>query len=130
MGVKNFTKEDIEQIKIWIAALRSGEYNQTTQMLHNAEGYCCLGVACKLFIENPRIDSSGFIGGSTPQYQTNAPQWLDEISEIFSDATVGKEIDDFSRVVSIINLNDKYRFTFEEIADLVEAVFIFKVMKK
>lgn len=32
----------------WIAALRSGEYPQTRQALHDKHGYCCLGVLCEL----------------------------------------------------------------------------------
>lgn len=28
----------------WVDALRSGEYLQTTGVLHNEHGYCCLGV--------------------------------------------------------------------------------------
>lgn len=30
----------------WLAALRSGEYEQTTGALHDKNGYCCLGVFC------------------------------------------------------------------------------------
>ena len=30
----------------WLAALRSGEYEQTTDSLRRPEGFCCLGVAC------------------------------------------------------------------------------------
>lgn len=29
----------------WIEALESGKYQQTQQRLHDAQGYCCLGVA-------------------------------------------------------------------------------------
>lgn len=29
-----------------VAALRSGEYKQTTHSLHDNHGFCCLGVAC------------------------------------------------------------------------------------
>lgn len=32
----------------WIEALRSGKYPQTKGVLHNEEGFCCLGVACDL----------------------------------------------------------------------------------
>lgn len=32
----------------WIAALRSGEYSQTTGHLRDDVGYCCLGVLCDL----------------------------------------------------------------------------------
>ena len=31
--------------KIWIKALRSGEYKQTKKKLCDKDGYCCLGVA-------------------------------------------------------------------------------------
>lgn len=30
----------------WVAALRSGEYEQTTGQLRSDTGFCCLGVAC------------------------------------------------------------------------------------
>jgi hypothetical protein len=32
----------------WLNALRSGEYNQDTGELATGEGYCCLGVYCKV----------------------------------------------------------------------------------
>lgn len=28
----------------WVEALRSGEYEQTTEILHSKKGFCCLGV--------------------------------------------------------------------------------------
>lgn len=33
----------------WVAALRSGEYPQAKGELGGPDGYCCLGVACKLY---------------------------------------------------------------------------------
>lgn len=36
----------------WTAALRSGKYTQTTGKLANKTGYCCLGVACEIYIAN------------------------------------------------------------------------------
>lgn len=35
--------------KLWLAALRSGEFQQTQQMLKSQQGYCCLGVLCELY---------------------------------------------------------------------------------
>lgn len=32
----------------WTAALRSGHYQQTTHVLHNRGGFCCLGVLCDI----------------------------------------------------------------------------------
>lgn len=40
-----------ENAKAWVAALRSGEYQQTRRALGDVHGYCCLGVACELYIK-------------------------------------------------------------------------------
>lgn len=37
---------DIKQL--WIAALRSGEYQQAHGQLRDGDSYCCLGVLCDL----------------------------------------------------------------------------------
>jgi hypothetical protein len=33
----------------WVAALRSGEFQQTKEVLKNTQGYCCLGVLTELY---------------------------------------------------------------------------------
>lgn len=41
-----------QQIKEqWVAALRSGEYQQTKTVLHDSEGFCCLGVLADLYLK-------------------------------------------------------------------------------
>ena len=57
-----------DNAKKWVAALRSGEYKQTTGRLHSEDGFCCLGVACVVFIKNgghlrvtPSGDSGAFL---------------------------------------------------------------------
>jgi hypothetical protein len=35
----------------WVEALRSGKYQQTKGYLNRGGGFCCLGVACELAIE-------------------------------------------------------------------------------
>ena len=55
-----YTKEEIIQHrKDWVAALRSGNYKQTTHYLHNNEGYCCLGVAAELAGIPYEVDENG-----------------------------------------------------------------------
>ncbi len=39
--------------KLWVAALRSGKYQQITGQLRKENGFCCLGVACDVF--NPSL---------------------------------------------------------------------------
>lgn len=120
------TKEQIEQ---WVSALRSGKYKQTKGALQNQDGYCCLGVACDLFIPQYKLDcftnldGSLEITGEMPRHQQHAPDWLREIS------------DDFNLLTGcpITTLNDGsckdiQQLTFDEIADLLEAVYILEVL--
>lgn len=41
-----------ENIRKWVDALRSDKYKQTKKTLFDGRGYCCLGVACEIAIEN------------------------------------------------------------------------------
>jgi hypothetical protein len=34
--------------KLWLEALRSGQYKQTKERLTNGKGFCCLGVLCNI----------------------------------------------------------------------------------
>jgi hypothetical protein len=43
----------------WIAALRSGTYQQTTGRLKSDRGHCCLGVLCELLNYQPKKDEDG-----------------------------------------------------------------------
>lgn len=41
-----------EARKLWVRALRSGKYKQARESLRNGDGYCCLGVACDLYMKH------------------------------------------------------------------------------
>lgn len=41
-----------ENIQKWVDALRSGKYPQTKNKLKGPDGYCALGVACRVAIDN------------------------------------------------------------------------------
>jgi hypothetical protein len=55
-----------EQVKqAWLAALRSGDYEQTKGALRKDDGYCCLGVLCDLAVQEGVVDEwvdDGFEG--------------------------------------------------------------------
>lgn len=38
-----------ENVKKWVAALESGEFQQVKGFLRAGDQYCCLGVACELY---------------------------------------------------------------------------------
>ena len=40
------------QIQLWLDALRSGDYKQTISTLRYEDKFCCLGVACDVYIKN------------------------------------------------------------------------------
>jgi hypothetical protein len=112
-----------KQIETWVEALRSGEYKQTTGALQDNSGYCCLGVACRVFIpkDDLVLDKWGVMDGGMPKDdQQNAPEWLNDINDDFKKQT-GKEL---------VTLNDSDDFTFDMIADMLELVYIHKILEE
>ena len=106
-----------EHIKQWCDALRSGKYKQTTGTLQGRQGYCCLGVACELFIPKGQKmrGPDGCLQGGMPTTSTqpNAPEWLMPLVEDCSNL-MGKYLP---------GLNDGGS-TFNQIADVLEDIFL------
>lgn len=108
--------------KKWVAALRSGEYKQGRNSLKNHEGeYCCLGVLCDLAVrEGLKVEEK--FHPSNRQYSFDGDfgflplsvrQWA-QLSESSPTLTSGEDKE------KLDCLNDLYRLTFNEIADLIE----------
>lgn len=117
-------------IEEWVKALRSGEFKQGKGALQTPGGFCCLGVACKVFIPEgkQRLVITGdrcdmLYGGLPTLYQPFAPNWLQNIAEDFSYRT--------NRDLTVLNdgVVGKDSYTFDEIADLLEAVYVLKVLE-
>lgn len=126
VSLKNFNK--------WLDALESGKFSQTKGSLQDKHGFCCLGVACKLFV-NPedlkyKTSFEKTLHGDTPDEQPNAPTWLVEISNDFHKKTgvelviVNDGTTFFEKKVRVGN-----SFTFIEIAQLLRDVYIHKVLE-
>lgn len=110
-----------KQFDTWIKALRSGKYSQTQFVLQDQHGFCCLGVGCDVLIPKSLVSLSydGYIHGSFAEAQRHAPKWLKEIDNNFSHLTLS----------SLSILNDAHGFTFDEIADVLEAAYVWKVLE-
>lgn len=106
-----------ENILKWTSALRSGLYQQTRNRLQDENGYCCLGVACKIFIsQEKQLLENDRIIGSLPFHQPATPQWIRAVEAIV-----------VSRLgITLGGLNDSGK-SFEEIADILESLFIYNV---
>lgn len=124
-------------IKRWVKALRSGKYEQTTDRLQDNTGYCCLGVACKLFIpKNKQLinEDGGVLYGDIPEDQLEVPLWLNYVNDNFYEqAGVGLDVlnDDGLEQYAANKLDTVTvdPLNFDEIADLLEAVYLYEVLK-
>lgn len=110
----------------WITTLRSGEYPQTRKVLRDVHGYCCLGVLCDIIDPDgwDRPDDRPY--GAKDQHlgSSNVPS-----PEILEAAGIGEdeifqaadnEEDELYVLSELMNLNDRQRKNFNEIADWIE----------
>lgn len=108
---KTFPKMDPEWKVKWLAALRSGDFKQTTRRLYGGEedAYCCMGVLCEV-IEPGR----NWEGYSYP------PVDIKQKCNFNGGARIDGEPD--RTLQSLLGkMNDDRRMTFLQIADWIEA---------
>jgi hypothetical protein len=119
--------------KLWVKALRSGDYTQGTGSLRDSENnFCCLGVLCNLHAKaSPQIaaeqeDETLYLGegGLLPFV---VAEWADfKLSELILDATGGYDgapvcnVRLAGRDADLASLNDG-GLSFDNIANLIEA---------
>ena len=98
----------------WVAALRSGDYQQTESHLRDAFGYCCLGVLCDLdgaeWTARNRVSDDYPVFGTSPQ--------LDEVLWPNPDRLQRLGLDE-SLADKAGQMNDNGK-SFAEIADWIE----------
>src|ERR1044072_180997 len=104
-----------DELRIWIAALRSGEYQQGNGTLQSKNGYCCLGVACKVLIPAKSLKFlDDKLAGNYPEDQPKSPKWLRHI-----DLDVKTKFG-----IQLSELNDARNWSFNQIADLLEKLYL------
>lgn len=126
-------KPKVKDIEKWCKALRSGKYKQGKGMLQRGDEFCCMGVACKIFIPKHKLlIEHGDITGDFPSRQTHSPGWLAMINNDFTLKTGDSlsTINDSGAIIGLDSLGLNYRqpVSFDEIADLLEAVYVHKVL--
>lgn len=112
--------------QLWVAALRSGEYQQGYGYLNRNGDFCCLGVLCDLAVKaglpldiNKDIQEFGVIvvkydgcAGILPSAVTTWAEIPYHGGDVFVD-------EDFNRA-ALTSMND-YGLTFPQIANVIEA---------
>jgi len=116
----------------WLEALRSGEYDQArgrlmrnlynaykTPMDDGSLGYCCLGVACKV-MNMPE----SFLERGESLDKNDFKDWfgIDPLGNPEEPAVY--PYPGHRDWVSVATLNDSDKYTFEEIADALEATYM------
>lgn len=127
---------NLGNIRKWVDALRSGEFQQGTQALNRNGKFCCLGVACEVAIRNGLAleVKPGDIDCDCDLHQN-----MEEIISYNGDATVLPEAvkewlglersnpsveydGDYSE--NLATLNDSGLKDFAQLADIIEANYL------
>lgn len=122
-----------ERIKLFVTALRSGQYAQTRHTLHDTidNSYCCLGVACRVAklngLELEEIEERSIhygtasFNGVTTELPKAVIKWygFDSDGDL---SLVHHSLDDKS--YTAMEANDRDGLSFSEIADLVEETYL------
>ena len=106
----------------WVAALRSGEFEQTQEVLvleddDGKKSYCCLGVACVLAIREGIAED--FPDEEYEDWDQELPPSIRDWLGLQSGS--GRLAEDVAEQEHLIGLNDKANLTFTEIADVIES---------
>lgn len=111
--------------KLWVKALRSGEYKQGHERLRTQEdAYCCLGVLCNLYAQKTntpwvKYPKSGWFIVDTRAFPNDSIlKWAGiKFGEL--DATKMKHHK--RKTTSLVEMNDDKNCDFNYIADIIEA---------
>ena len=112
----------------WLAALRSGEYKQTTQVLrytgpNNQQRFCCLGVLCDLYAQE-RMGGSWKLSDLEAESESIPGQAVSEWASFpwnnFLDAIDNDPVVTIAGETMRISKHNDAGRTFAEIADAIE----------
>lgn len=124
-----FVQPTTKQITKWVNALRSGKFKQGKNQLQIDTKFCCLGVACEIFIPKTlqRVYNQQ-LEGTGPHSQPCSPAWLKNIDGAFQYKT-GVSLSCLNDHTSVATNYVSKSLTFDEIADLLEMVYIHKALE-
>lgn len=103
----------------WMAALRSGEYEQGRDILHDGKGaYCCMGVL--QMVVDGEVEVSPFYPDKASGYPS--PEWLERngIICLLNTGWAENETDILLGDHKASVWNDKHNMSFPEIATIID----------
>lgn len=116
------------RVKLWIDALRSGEYRQARGALRTMTGHCCLGVAQEVALKNGWAPGRGlaFLDWGETSLDPEVSRWFgfrgsDPVSP---DDPMLVDLHESGEPVFCVGANDDLDWDFNQIADALEARYI------
>jgi hypothetical protein len=124
----NYQRIPLPHFTEWVAALRSGKYAQGTDKLCKDNAYCCLGVLCEIQGRPKQLhptevnvlmfdDGWNYLTRLNPVYSVLAEKGFFPI-----EATITYQGDFSTSVHCLAALND-FLIPFDQIADVIEAIW-------
>jgi hypothetical protein len=118
MSTQEFKHSPEEARKLWVQALRSGRFRQGRRYLRKGDQYCCLGVACELFMQHETPLPTELREHGKVAYNAStacAPRVVQRWMGLADDTGI---YGDFDRSLAGHNDNGE---SFEKIADIIES---------
>jgi hypothetical protein len=137
---------NVENVRKWVDALRSGEYEQTTGVLRKADGdgnvvgYCCLGVACEVSglgkwerrLPEDQDEQDYYVvpvlygeEDSWSELPDPVVEWLGFALDEENDEVGNPHLlDPDGNTYSATQANDRFHWSFAEIADALERTYL------
>lgn len=109
-----------DNAKKWVEALRSGRFQQAKNRLATKDGFCCLGVACEVAIENGVKLNKTVVSTGRILYDYNEMLLPDSVREWLDLSTCGSDYKAVGINKQLSADNDSGK-TFTEIADIIES---------
>ena len=107
-----------EYLQRWLAALRSGKYRQGKGTLKYGANYCCLGVLQHCLTGNVERDATGL------PLKMPTDEWLHARGIKFNNGSLASKASPMVTYSQgcdhLTNINDDGRYTFKQIANILE----------
>ena len=117
-------KMRVEIKKMWLDALRSGEYKQGQLALRTEDSFCCLGVLCDLHRKNSddklewEVGETGYDRFLYYDHYTSLPKLVMNWAFLIPSKFAKNEI--LVKIAKLANCNDSGS-DFQEIANIIES---------
>jgi len=119
-------EEQAEHRKQWVAALRSGKYQQGEKRLRTGDKFCCLGVACDVsglgqWVEAIEYDDDGNVVENVQVYSTGSIIASHRFNGVLTDwyGVRGADVY-FDGEYELLTVANDNGYSFEKIAELIE----------